>query len=99
MRSGKVISGGDSPFGFWTMSSKEWVRSLKLHVHIRWVLDQLEPNADALKLTVTSDATADIFCYSVGATPVAPSIPQVLRDRAASMGFRIEIDHYDSCGD
>lgn len=83
------------------MSSKNWVDSPELDVHVRWLLDQLEERKDALTRLLGGDVRADIFCYSFGVDSQPPSLPEVTLARAAALGVQLEIDHYsdDSEGD
>jgi hypothetical protein len=76
------------------MSSKAWVDSPRLAVHIEWLLAELEPKAAEVRALVASGVEGDIFCYSLGRSTRAPSIPRRLRERAAALGLTIDIDHY-----
>jgi hypothetical protein len=78
------------------MSSKRWVNSPRLHIHLIWLLEQLEPHQAALKKSLANGVTADFFCYSCGSTSTPPSVPRAVRDRAHALGFTIEIDHYNT---
>jgi hypothetical protein len=81
------------------MSSQRWVESPRLHVHLIWLLEQLEPHRTAIAEILVADVVADFFCFSEGATPDLPAIPRSVRNRADTLGFSIEIDHYDTSGD
>jgi len=87
-----------SPFrtGAWTMSSEKWVDSPQLHIHLEWLLEQLEPRRQAILEIVQQGVSADFFCYSSGSTQTPPAIPRTIRDRANTLSFHIEIDHYDT---
>lgn len=77
------------------MSSERWVDSPRLHIHLIWLLEQLEPCQAAIREILAGGVEADFFCYSCGRTPTPPAIPGVVRDRAEALGFKIEIDHYE----
>ena len=81
------------------MSSERWVDSPRLHIHLLWLLDQLEPHWTAISKILAVGVMADFFCYSCGSTSTPPAIPQAVRDRSDALGFKIEIDHYDTSGD
>lgn len=78
------------------MSSKEWVNSPRLAIHLAWLLDQLEPKADAIRELLAGGVEADFFCFSSGSTPNPPALPRVIRDRAAALGIAVAINHYGS---
>jgi len=78
------------------MSSERWVNSPRLHIHLLWLLEQLEPRRTAIDEILASGVMADFFCYSCGSTSTPPSIPRTVRNRADALGFKIEIDHYDT---
>ena len=86
-----------SPYakGMWSMSSEPWVTSPQLPVHIQWILDQIQPKADALARIVARAISASIFCYSLGKSASPPSVPQALRDRLDELDLPLEIDHYE----
>jgi hypothetical protein len=67
-----------------------------LHVHLLWLLEQLEPHRIAIAEILDTGVMADFFCYSCGSTSTPPPIPRTVRDRANALGFKIEIDHYDT---
>jgi hypothetical protein len=77
------------------MSSEKWVQSPRLAVHIEWLLRELEPKADAIRSLLAAGVSADFFCFSSGTTATPPSLPRGIRERAASLGIEIIIDHYD----
>ena len=76
------------------MASKKWVQSPRLAVHIEWLLDELEPKADAIRSLLAEGIEADFFCFSSGSTTEPPSLPHAVRDRAAALRIEIVIDHY-----
>ena len=80
--------------GMWSMSSERWVNSPRLAVHLTWLLEQLEPRADAIVALLAGGAEADFFCYSSGSTPEPPALPRPVRDRATALGIAIDIDHH-----
>ena len=81
------------------MSSERWVDSPRLHIHLIWLLEQLEPHRTAIAKILAAGVSADFFCYSCGSTTTPPAIPRSVRDRADALGFKIEIDHYDTSSD
>ena len=81
------------------MSSKLWVDSPRLHIHLLWLLDELEPHGSSISKILADGVMADFFCYSCGSTSKPPPIPQAVRDRADVLGFKIEIDHYNTLGE
>ena len=81
--------------GMWSMSSKRWVESPVLDTHLRWLLDQLEPRAEAVRELLQRGVDADFFCFSEGFSPDPPSIPGETRERASALGVQIDIDHYE----
>jgi len=83
----------------WSVSSRDWVDSPRLHVHIDWLLDQLEERRAAVEGVMAGSADGDLFCFSEGSSSAPPSIPGATRQRAESLGMEIVIDHYDSFDD
>jgi len=81
------------------MLSERWVDSPRLHIHLLWLIEQLEPHQAAISKILADGVMADFFCYSCGSTSTPPAIPQAVRDRSDVLGFNIEIDHYDTSGD
>lgn len=77
------------------MSSKRWVNSPRLAIHLEWLLGQLEPKSEAIKDLIAAGVSCDFFCFSSGSTSRPPSLPRVIRERAAALGIQIAIDHYD----
>lgn len=92
---GTIVEGPDWPHGMWSFSSEKWVQSPQLHRHLVWMLDQLECKAEQIAALLTAGAKADLYCYTCGATPNPPQLPQRLHARAAALGMSIGIDHYD----
>jgi len=80
--------------GLWSMSSERCVESPRLETHLDWLLSQLEPRADAIQTIISNGATVDFFCYSLGSSESPPSLPRTIKERAESLGIKIEIDHY-----
>jgi hypothetical protein len=93
-RTGRVREYAPYRAGQWSMSSERWVDSPRLHMHLLWLLNQLEPKAAAIAELRRREVEVDFFCFSSGYTKLAPSIPRAVRDRAAKLGITIEIDHY-----
>ena len=86
-------------FGQWSMSSERWVKSPSLDTHVRWLLEQLEPRADAIAMLDIEGLEIGFFCFSTGRTDSPPSLPRNTVDRAKELGIIIDIDHYDSSND
>jgi hypothetical protein len=78
----------------WSMSFERWVDSPRLSVHLQWLLEQLEPKADAIRKLRDDGAGVDFFCFSSGSTRQPPSLPRGIRDRASALGIEIVIDQY-----
>jgi len=76
------------------MSSERWVKSPVLDTHMRGLLDELEPHAETIRHLLDRGLQARFFCFSQGSTTEPPSLPSETRYRAASLGLKIEIDHY-----
>lgn len=81
--------------GMWSMSSEAWVQSPRLAVHLEWLLDELEPKAEAIARLLSSGVRVDFYCYSSGSTAEPPSLARSIRARAAALGIDIQIDHYE----
>jgi hypothetical protein len=93
-RRGVVMEYAPYKDGQWSMSSEPWVNSPRLAVHLRWLLDQLEPKKDVILKLRNDGIRADFFCFSSGTTRIPPSLPKIIRNRAELLGFEIQIDHY-----
>ncbi len=98
-KSGKVEQRSPFRAGMWSMSSERWVDSPRLHIHLLWLLDELEPHSSSISMILADGVMADFFCYSCGASSKPPPVPQAVRARSELLGFKIEIDHYDTSGD
>ena len=94
VKSGQVKEYAPYRAGLWSMSSKMWVQSPRLSVHLDWLLCELEPKADAVRSLLAAGVEADFFCFSSGSTATPPSLPRAIRERAAALGIEIVIDHY-----
>lgn len=94
VKSGKVEEYAPYRGGMWSMSSRKWVQSPRLAIHLEWLLGELEPKADAIRSLLADGIEADFFCFSSGSTLTPPSLPRTIRDRAAALGIEIVIDHY-----
>jgi Domain of unknown function (DUF4279) len=93
-KSGRVIEYSPYRGGMWSMSSENLVNSPRLSVHVEWLLGQLEPRAEAVRTLLANGVEADFFCFSSGSTSQPPSLPRIIRRRAAALGIKISIDHY-----
>lgn len=98
-RSGKIEELPAHQFGHWSISSEKWVDSPQLHIHLAWLLEQLEPKLAAINDLKSLGSDFKFFCFSVGATQSPPSLPRTIRSRAKQLGIEIVIDHYDSSTD
>jgi Domain of unknown function (DUF4279) len=94
VKSGQVKEYAPYRAGMWSMSSKKWVQSPRLSIHLDWLLRELEPRSDAIRSLLADGIEADFFCFSSGSTTTPPSLPRAIRDRAAALGIEIVIDHY-----
>lgn len=94
VKSGQVKEYAPYRGGMWSMSSKEWVQSPRLSVHLDWLLRELEAKAGAVRSLLGDGIEADFFCFSSGCTTTPPPLPRTIRDRAAALGIEIVIDHY-----
>ena len=92
-KKGKVQVYAPYTAGMWSMSSESWVTSPRLEVHLQWILDQIQPKADALALILARGVSADVFCYSLGRSASPPSVPRSSRARLRELGLCLEIDH------
>lgn len=80
--------------GHWSMCSRAWVDGAVLDTHLRWMLDELEPHAEALRTLQEAGHHMDFFCFSAGSTKELPPVQHETRRRADSLGLEIVIDHY-----
>lgn len=94
VKSGRIEEHSPYRGGMWSMSSEKWVQSPRLAIHLDWLLNQLEPKADAVHTLLAEGVQADFFCFSSGSTAAPPSLPRTIRNRAAALGIKIDIDHY-----
>ena len=92
-RTGKVSEYPPHKFGMWGFSSKPWVQSPRLDVHLLWFLEQLEPHAAALN-ELRRRWKMDFFCFASGNTARPPTVARSVRSRAEALGVPIEIDYY-----
>ena len=96
---GVINDYGDHRFGLWSMSSKDRVDSPCLQTHLDWLLGKLESRADAIRSLTIDGLEIDFFCYSLGNSPFAPSLPRSIVERAGNLAIKIKIDHYNSAND
>ena len=61
--------------GMWSMSSETWVSSQDLNIHVKWLIEQLEPRKAEVQRLMQAGIVADIYCYSAGRTEQPPDIP------------------------
>ena len=76
------------------MSSESWVSSSDLDAHVSWLLEQLEPRAEQVRLLLANGVVGDVFCYSSGASAHPPALPGRTIERAAALGLIVDIDYY-----
>jgi Domain of unknown function (DUF4279) len=55
--------GGRRKSGAWILSTEDRVTSKDLKRHVDWLLDAIEPKAEAFTALIGAGAMADIFCY------------------------------------
>lgn len=95
-KAGRIVEQAPHRNGMWSMSSRGLVSSAKLVTHVEWLLGQLEPRAEAVRLLLSSGVPGDIFAFSRGSTAIPPSVPRQLRQRASALGLEIVTDHYEA---
>ena len=81
--------------GMWSLSSETWVSSQDLNIHIKWLLEQLEPRMSEVQRLMETGIEADIYCYSAGRTDQPPDIPPDTASRCAALSISIDIAHYE----
>lgn len=62
-RDGSLQERPPYPRGMWSMSSAGWVAGADLDVHLRWLLEQLEPRGGELQRLQEAGAWAELLCY------------------------------------
>ena len=65
-KSGKVEQRTPFRAGSWSMSSEHRVESPRLHIHLLWLLEQLEPHQTAIDEILANGVMADFFATRVG---------------------------------
>jgi hypothetical protein len=81
--------------GMWSMGSERWVDAPELDVHIRWLLDQLEPRRVELQRLLTGGAGGAIFCYSSDPGDETTPIPGSTLGRCVALSLPVQIDRRD----
>jgi len=94
-KKGKVQVCSAPSAGMWSMSSESWVTSPRLQVHIQWILDQIEPKAEALAAVLARGVTGDVYCCSFGRSASPAPGPRSLRNRLGELGLSLQISHSD----
>ena len=83
-------------FGFWMFSSSEKIESMDLMVHIKWLLEQLEPVQTKLK-EILKDETieAELDCFWIMPSTHEEIIlePELLR-KIAQLGIPLALGMY-----
>ena len=93
-KSHRVLDRGNSyPSGHWSFSSKGRVSSKQVGTHVRWLLELLQPRAEAVR-QLADTYRVDIFCFAMAPDP--PAVAGGLRERAAGLGLVIEVDYYET---
>ncbi len=87
-----VDRGNNYASGLWSFSSKGRVSSQRVGTHVRWLLEFLQPRAEAVK-QLADAYRVDIFCFAIAPEP--PSVPGELREQAAGFGLIIDVDYYE----
>jgi len=82
--------------GMWSMSSEDWIRSVDLDAHVRWLLDQLESRAEQVKELLSRGVFGDIYCFASGTPAESPALPEATLARVAALGLEIDTDYYRS---
>jgi hypothetical protein len=77
----------------WGFSSRPWVQSPRLEVHLSWFIDQLEPHATTLR-ELQRRFKMDFFCFASGRSTRPPTVAKSVQIRAEALGVPIEIDYY-----
>jgi hypothetical protein len=90
-RDGLVHEGAPYQQGLWAMCSERWVGSTELDVHIRWLLDQLEPRAAELQRLLEAGASGGIFCHSAGTSEQATALPSQTLGRCVALSLPVQI--------
>jgi Domain of unknown function (DUF4279) len=84
----------------WFLESRDFVQSRDLRRHVDWVLDQVEPQAKALKRLKEGNYKAVISCFWVSAHwHGGPMLCPAQVSRLAALGLEVWFDFYFSCGD
>lgn len=86
-----VDRGTNYASGLWSFSSKGRVSSKRVATHVRWLLELLQPRAEAVR-QLADTYRVNIFCFAMAPEP--PSVPGELRERASGLGLVIDVDYY-----
>ena len=90
---GRMPTSCPRPTSYWVLSSYDEVDSIYLQLHIEWVLSQLEPIANRVRLLARRpNVTATIGTALHGRYDLFPRVPEELYDRSESLGLELKID-------
>ena len=78
VKSGQVKEYAPYRGGMWSMSSKKWVQSPRLAVHLEWLLRELEPKADVIR----SLGEPGVLVHGINTRPGKPTILGVCGGKA-----------------
>jgi hypothetical protein len=83
--------------GVWLLESEHQITSTSLERHVVWLLEQVEPRAEALAIVRAAlDLRADFFCYWVSKTgDGGPELSPTTLRRIAALDVPLGIDFYD----
>lgn len=100
LRSGQLVPTATQvrrqELGVWLLKSEGQIVSTSLERHLNYLLDLIEPGAEALRqLRRSQDVTADFFCFWMSATGHGgPVFSAKLLERVAGVGAELGIDFY-----
>jgi hypothetical protein len=75
--------------GSWSMCSRPWVRSAELDVHLRWLLEQLEPRRAELQRLQAAGAEAELVCHVTELGEEATPLPAQTLGRCVALGLPV----------
>ncbi|GAB6907964.1 conserved hypothetical protein [Desulfosarcina cetonica] len=96
-RGGKITR----PTGIWSLESKEKVKSTSLELHLKQLVEQLEPvRANLVKYIEDSDTRVDIVCFWASATGHGgPILSRDILSRISCLCENISFDFYGPVDD
>lgn len=94
-RKGDLLHSVPAGMGGWFLSSKGKLESRDVRRHVVWILDQLEPNKDALFRLQDSGYETNIFCYWISANGHGgPDLDRDFMERLVSLRLDLGFDIY-----